>query len=75
MKLLKDFIDPLQILPYLNELNIPQPNSNRGYDPTILILGFWLSIITGGVDFPHTDWLRYDTTLQSIFELDKTSFK
>ena len=31
MKLLKDFIDHLQILPYLNELNIPQPNSNRGY--------------------------------------------
>lgn len=71
MKLLKDFIDHLQILPYLNELNIPQPNSNRGYDPTILILGFWLSIITGGNRFSHTDWLRYDTTLQSIFELDK----
>ena len=71
MKLLKDFIDHLQILPYLNELNIPQPNSNRGYDPTILILGFWLSIITGGNRFSHTDWLRYDTILQSIFELDK----
>ena len=71
MKLLKDFIDHLQILPYLNELNIPQPQSNRGYDPTILILGFWLSIITGGNRFSHTDWLRYDTTLQSIFELDK----
>ena len=27
MKLLKNFIDHLQILPYLNELNIPQPQS------------------------------------------------
>ncbi|WP_151029186.1 hypothetical protein [Aliarcobacter cibarius] len=37
----------------------------------VIILGFWLSIITGGNRFSHTDWLRYDTTLQSIFELDK----
>ena len=71
MKLLKDFIEHLQILPYLNELNIPQPQSNAGYDPTILILGFWLSIFTGGNRFSHTDWLRYDATLQSIFEIEK----
>ena len=71
MKLLKDFIDHLQILPYLNELNIPQPQSNAGYDPTVLILGFWLSIFTGGNRFSHTDWLRYDETLQSIFEIEK----
>ena len=51
MKLLKDFIITFQILPYLNELNIPQTNSNRGYDPTILILGFWFSIIKLEIDF------------------------
>ena len=51
MKLLKDFIDHLQILPYLNELNIPQPNSNRGYDPTILILGFGLVLLQVVIDF------------------------
>jgi hypothetical protein len=71
MKLLKDFIDHLQIFSYLKELNIPQPNSNAGYNPNVLILGFWLSIFTGGNRFSHTDWLRYDTTLQSIFEIDK----
>lgn len=71
MKLLKDFIDHLHILPYFKELNIPQPLSNRGYDPTLIILGFWLSIFTGGNRFSHTDWLRYDTTLQSIFEIEQ----
>ena len=71
MKLLKDFIDHLAILPYLKELDIPIPRSNRGYDPTTVILGFWLSIFTGANRFSHTDWLRYDTSLQSIFEIDK----
>ena len=67
MKLLKDFMDHLEIISYLDTLNIPQPKSNRGYDPKIIILGFWLSIITGGSRFSHSDWIRYDTTLQSIF--------
>ena len=71
MKLLKDFIDHLQIMEYLKELDIPQPGSNRGYDPRVIILGFWLSIITGGSRFSHSDWIRYDTTLQSIFDIDK----
>jgi hypothetical protein len=71
MKLLKNFIDHLEIFSYLKQLNIPKPNSNAGYDPNILILGFWLSIFTGGNRFSHTDWLRYDATLQSIFELEK----
>lgn len=71
MKLLKNFIDLLEIFSYLKQLNIPKPNSNAGYDPNILILGFWLSIFTGGNRFSHTDWLRYDATLQSIFELEK----
>lgn len=73
MKLMKDFIDHLDVFSYIKELNIPQPNSNAGYDPNVIILGFWLSIFTGANRFAHTDWLRYDTTLQSIFEIDKLS--
>ena len=71
MKLLKDFMDHLGVMSHLNELNLPQPGSNRGYDPKTIILGFWLSIITGGSRFSHSDWIRYDTTLQSIFDIDK----
>jgi hypothetical protein len=71
MKLLKDFLDHLDVFSYMKDLNIPQPQSNAGYDPNVIILGFWLSIFTGANRFSHTDWLRYDTTLQSIFELDK----
>jgi len=71
MKLLKDFMDHLSIMPFLKKLDIPQPNSNRGYDPTVTILGFWLSIFTGASRFSHADWIRYDTSLHSIFEIEK----
>ena len=71
MKLLKDFMDHLGVIPHLDELELPYPQSNRGYDPKVIILGFWLSILTGGSRFSHSDWIRYDTTLQSIFDIDK----
>jgi hypothetical protein len=34
-------------------------------------MGFWLSIFTGASRYIHADWLRYDTTLQEIFELKR----
>ena len=71
MKLLKDFMDHLSVMSYLDELPLPYPRSNRGYNPKTIILGFWLSIITGGSRFSHSDWIRYDTTLQSIFDIEK----
>lgn len=71
MKLLKDFIDRTNIMKHLNEVPLPQPRSNAGFDPTTIVMGFWLSIFTGASRYIHADWLRYDTTLQEIFELKK----
>lgn len=48
MKLLKNFIDHLEILSYMKQLNIPQPNSNAGYDPNILIFSSTLCFTKGG---------------------------
>ena len=45
MKLLKDFMDHLGVMSHLGKLPLPYPESNRGYDPKTVILGFWLSII------------------------------
>lgn len=71
MKLLKDFIDRTNIIQDLESVDLPQPNSNAGYNPITIIQGFWLSIFTGASRFIHADWLRYDTVLQEIFELNK----
>ena len=64
---MKRFIDQTGIREYLNELNLPQPGSNRGYAPEQIIESFWLSIWTGASRYIHCDWLRYDKVLQSIF--------
>lgn len=71
MKLLKDFIDQTDVIKNLECADLPYPQSNAGYNPVNIIQGFWLSIFTGASRYIHADWLRYDTTLQSIFKLDR----
>lgn len=71
MKLLKDFIDKTTILDDLRHVDLPYPESNAGYDPSVIIQGFWLSIFTGASRYIHADWLRYDETLCEIFDLKK----
>lgn len=50
----------------LNTLDLPQPGSNRGYNPEELLEGFFISVILGARRFAHTGKLRYD---QAISEL------
>lgn len=71
MKLLKDFIDTTNVISDLRSVDLPVGFSNRAYDPINIIQGFWLAIFTGASRYIHADWIRYDTTLQSIFEIDK----
>ena len=67
---MKRFVDQIGIREKLDSLSLPQPGSNRGYDPKQIIETFWLSIWTGASRFIHCDWLRYDKVLQSIFGWD-----
>lgn len=67
MSLMKRFVDQTGIRNYLQELNLPQPGSNRGYNPEHIVESFWLGIWTGASRYIHCDWLRYDQTLHSIF--------
>lgn len=71
MVLLKRFIDKLEIREKLQELNFPPKGSNRSYLSEEIIEPFWLSIWTGASRFIHSDWLRYDKTLQRIFGFTK----
>lgn len=68
---MKRFIDQTGIRDYMSELPLSQPGSNHGYSPEHILESFWLGIWTGASRYIHCDWLRYDTTLYSIFGWDK----
>lgn len=67
MKLMKDLVDRTGIKDELRRQDLPQPQSNRGYDPIDIIESFWTSIWVGASRFTHSSWLRYDETLKEIF--------
>jgi hypothetical protein len=48
---------------------LPQPGSNRGIDPRLMVKGFLVTIWTGGGRFAHTALVRFDTALRSTFGL------
>jgi hypothetical protein len=53
----------------LNSAPLPQPGSNRGYDPVVITQAFLLTIWTGGGRFAHTALVRFDEALRAIFGL------
>ena len=67
MSLMKRFIDQTKIRDFMSGLDLPHPQSNRGYGPMHIIESFWLGIWTGANRYIHCDWLRYDKALQKIF--------
>ena len=67
MGLMKRFIDRTGIRDFMRGLDLPHPQSNRGYGPMHIIGSFWLGIWTGANRYIHCDWLRYDKALQKIF--------
>jgi hypothetical protein len=71
MVLLKHFLDKLEIEKELESLALPKKGSNRSYSSKEIIEPFWLSIWTGASRFIHSEWLRYDNTLQEIFGFKK----
>ncbi|MCZ2299295.1 MAG: hypothetical protein LC134_07455 [Chitinophagales bacterium] len=70
MSLLKRFLDKVEVKDYLQSLSLPEPGSNRGFDPSSIVQSFWLGIWTGISRYIHCDWLRYDKVLQDIFGLE-----
>jgi hypothetical protein len=67
MKLMKDLVDRCRIKDLLRTCDLPQPQSNRGYDPIDIVESFWTSIWIGASRFTHCSWLRFDATLKEIF--------
>lgn len=56
---------------YVKKLALPQPGSNRGYNPTELVEGFLTSVVLGSRRLEHTGMLRMDEVIQSIWGWEK----
>lgn len=67
LRMMKELIDRIGILKFMENLPLPKPGSNRGYSPIQIIESFWVSIWVGANRFAHSGWLRYDKVLKEIF--------
>lgn len=55
----------------ISSLPLPQPGSNRGYDPTDIIEGFLVSVLLGARRLAHSGLLRHDKVISEMFEWNK----
>ncbi len=67
MRIMRDLMDQIGFDGILGAVDLPQPQSNRGYNPTDVIKGFIVSVWLGASRFAHTDMVRYDQVLPKIF--------
>jgi len=67
MSLMKKVLDKTGIKGKMQDLDLPKPGSNRGFNPEEIMEAFWVSIWCGASRFAHSDYLRYDKTLTQIF--------
>jgi hypothetical protein len=51
----------------------PQPGSNRGIDPALMIKAFLVTVWIGGGRFAHTAMVRFDQALRAIFGLKQVA--
>jgi hypothetical protein len=48
---------------------LPQPGSNRGLEPVMMVKAFLVTVWTGGGRFAHTALVRFDAALRAVFGL------
>jgi hypothetical protein len=64
-------IDHLGFSSLLKSLPLPQPGSNRGYDPIQLITQFMMSVWCGADAYEQCEVTRFDDVLRRIFNFEK----
>ena len=65
--LLQKMMDKMSFIDFLCQTSLPQPKSNRGYDPVQIVLQFIISIWCGASRYEHLEVTRYDGVLQKLF--------
>jgi len=68
MAFLKQFLDKIRFSEQVSSCSVlPQPGSNRGYNPSVLLESFICSVWCGATKFLHTEMIRADRALSKIF--------
>jgi hypothetical protein len=68
MVFLRQFLDQIKFSEQVSGCSfLPQPGSNRGYDPSVILESFICSIWCGATRFIHTEQIRSDRALSKIF--------
>ena len=67
MALMKRMLDHMEFRSVLSASGLPQPGSNRGYQPEQLITQFMLSVWCGANRFEHGEVTRHDPVLKRLF--------
>jgi hypothetical protein len=70
LRLLEEMLRRIGFSGALAQAGLPQPGSNRGLDPVVVMQGFLVSVWTGAVRFAHTAIVRFDPVLRTLFGLD-----
>ncbi|MBI5595532.1 MAG: hypothetical protein HY928_05515 [Elusimicrobia bacterium] len=67
LRLVQEMLLRMNFRAALMASGLPQPGSNRGYDPVAMMEAFLVCVWIGGVRFLHTSVVRFDTALCQIF--------
>ena len=71
MVFMKKLLDRTGILSQLVRSDLPEQESNRGYDPVQLITCFMVSVWCGANRFEHLEVSRFDEVLRQIFGYER----
>ncbi len=63
----KNFYQNSGLQDVISSLPLPQPGSNRGYDPVDIVEGFLISVILGARRLAHAGLLRHDKVVSEMF--------
>jgi hypothetical protein len=67
----KNFYQNSGLQDVISSLPLPQPGSNRGYDPVDIVEGFLISVILGARRLTHSGLLRHDKVVSEMFSWTK----
>lgn len=72
MRLMKEVLERSGVSGLLGALGLPEPGSNRGYDPRLVVESYLVNVWMGCYRMSHTEVLRHDDTLKALFGWKQT---
>lgn len=67
LRLVQEMLLRMKLRDALLASGLPQPGSNRGYDPVVMVEAFLACVWVGGMRFSHINIVRFDHALCQIF--------